>query len=110
MRVAIISLCLIISEVTLGASCEYEKVETLFATPHTACRTPLTRHQCAELDGSEGVTKSSFSDTPCDLGRAIGVCELGDIAVVYYSGDDRAMEIRCAQRGGHWRAHDGTLL
>ena len=89
-------------------ACTYVQ-ETSSAGPFDICEAPLTETVCTELNQTDDYRDASFAEGgECDTKREIvGICDLGDSQMYYYSGNAFGLEIGCGNHGAKWIATDG---
>ncbi len=88
-----------------GGACTYVQ-ENMFAGPFDVCQGPLTEAQCTEMGETDDNHDASFAEgEECDTERdTVGVCDLGESKLYYYTGEAFALEIGCGFLGGEWVA------
>ena len=88
-------------------ACTYVQ-ENMFAGPFDLCQAPLTEAQCTEMGQTDDNHDASFAaGAQCDTEREmIGICDIGDSKLYYYTGDSFALEIGCGFQGGEWIAEE----
>lgn len=91
-------------EDAVGA-CAYVQ-ENRFAGPFDVCQAPLTEARCTEMGETDDNHDASFAaGEECDTEREmVGICDLGDSKLYYYTGDSFGLEIGCGFQGGEWTA------
>lgn len=83
--------------------------ENMFAGPFDVCQAPVTEAACTELGETDDNSGAAFAQgEDCDLEKEIvGICDIGESKVYYYTGDAFALEIGCGFQGGEWIADSG---
>lgn len=86
----------------MGA-CAYVQ-ENMFAGPFDVCQAPVTAALCTEMGKLDDNHDASFAEgQECGIEREmVGVCDLGNSKIHYYTGDAFALEIGCGFQGGEW--------
>lgn len=96
-------------------SCEYRLYSTFTQTSHLVCQTVDEAAQCgrwndtgpkderytAYAEGKEDA-KVTFRTSPCDAGRAIGMCQLKRGRIYFYEGNPKSLAQGCTRMLGEY--------
>ena len=66
------------------------------------CQDPANVSGCEELGTTDDNSDASHSEGSCPMDGATGMCDTGDVKLVYYGGDLGGLEIGCGFQGGDW--------
>jgi hypothetical protein len=81
--------------------CNYTQ-ENMFAGPFKVCQMPTEAASCEELGNTDDNADAVQGDGECASEASVGVCDMGDVKLVYYEGDPGGLEIGCGFQGGEW--------
>ena len=75
----------------------------------TFCQAPMTEAACTEMGETDDNQDATFAQgEECDTERdMVGICDIGDSKIYYYTGDAFALEIGCGFQGGDWILEEG---
>lgn len=92
---------LVMSSAVNAGSCNYVQLN-MFAGPFDVCITNTDAARCAEIGTEDDNSKAVANEGDCAAKGAVGTCDLGDNALVYYTGPADGLEIGCGFQGGDW--------
>ena len=81
--------------------CNYIQ-ENMFAGPFAVCQMPTDAAYCEELGNTDDNADAVQGDGECSMDSSVGMCDMGEVKLVYYEGDAGGLEIGCGFQGGEW--------
>ncbi len=104
----LVLMCTAIADDEPMGACTYVQ-ENMFAGPFDVCQAPMTEAACTEMGETDDNQDATFAEgEECDTEREIvGICDIGDSKIYYYTGDAFALEIGCGFQGGDWILEEG---
>jgi len=88
-------------EITGEGACSYVQ-ENMFAGPFDVCQEPVGAESCAALGEAADNANASHAEGACPTEGQVGTCDMGNMKVLYMTGDVDGLEIGCGFQGGDW--------
>ena len=86
-------------------SCSYVQ-QNMFAGPFNVCETSLDSGACDTRGTTDENSDAKHVAGSCSTESVVGTCDLGETALIYYTGDPSGLEIGCGFQGGMWSTPD----
>jgi hypothetical protein len=82
--------------------CMYRLQNLMMDAPVKTCQEPANEEGCATLGTTDSNSDAVHGAGSCPMEGAKGVCDTGDVKLVYYDEELGGLEIGCGFQGGDW--------
>lgn len=82
--------------------CIYMLQNRMMDSQVKTCQEPANVEGCEYLGSIDDNSDAAHGEGSCPMEGATGICDTGDIKLVYYGGDLGGLEIGCGFQGGDW--------